>query len=351
MNPLKPAAASPSKLDGGAGGPFGFLRTQPGRPRRQADVFSVLVGLCAGTVPLVIVALLIFLLYNAWPALHFNGWNFLTGNEWNLGRLYGDPVTVRGVEVLPGAVYGILFLIVGTLASSAIALLIAIPIGIGAAVFLADAVPSYLREPAALLVELLASVPSVVFGLWGYVFLIPFTAEHVYPLLGKIFGFIPFLGPPTWNGYGLLTSGIVLALMVVPLIAANMREAVSATPPALREAALALGATRFEVVRKIVLPRLRLTLIGVSTLALGRALGETMAVLMVSGNALNVLPDTVYSPISTMAAFMVSQLDSALQDPSGMAVRSITAIGLVLLVLALVVNGLARLLVARGGSR
>ncbi|MDE2270925.1 MAG: phosphate ABC transporter permease subunit PstC [Xanthomonadaceae bacterium] len=349
MDPLLPVATPPSNPDGGDF--FGKSRSHSGGMRRSTDVFGILVATSAGIVPLVILALLAFLLYNAWPALHFNGWGFLTGNSWNLGNQYGDLVKVRGVEVLPGARFSILFLIFGTLASSVIALVLAIPIGVGAAVFLADAVPPRLRNSASLLVELLAAVPSVVFGLWGYVVLIPFTARHVYPLLGHVLAFIPFFGPPTYNGYGLLTSGIVLALMVVPLITANMREAIAATPAALREAGLSTGATRFEVVRKIVLPRLRLPLIGVSTLALGRALGETMAVLMVSGNAINGLPHNVYSPISTMAAFMVSQLDSALQDPSGMAVSSITEIGLILLVLSMAVNGIARLLVSRTQPR
>ncbi|MDE3072247.1 MAG: phosphate ABC transporter permease subunit PstC [Pseudomonadota bacterium] len=309
--------------------------------------FRIFVASAAAVVPIAIAALLAFLVYNAWPAIHFNGWGFLTGNVWNLGNQYGDTVTVRGTEVLPGASFGILFLIAGTLTSSIIALLLAIPIGMGAAVFLAEAIPARLREPASMLVELLASVPSVVFGLWGYVVLIPFASQYIYPHMAHVLGFIPFFSGPTRNGYGLLTSGIVLALMVVPLITSNMREAVMATPKELREAGLATGATRFEVMRRIIIPRLRLPLIGVSTLALGRALGETMAVLMVSGNAVNGLPRNIYSSISTMAAFMVSQLDSALQDPSGMAVNSITEIGLILLLISMLVNGVARMLVSR----
>ncbi len=315
--------------------------------RTSDALFRTTVTAVAALIPLILLALLAFLVHDSWPALRFNGFHFLTRNAWNLGNQYGDPVTVHGELVMPGASFAILFLIVGTLASSLIALLLAVPLGIGAAVFLAEAVPPRIRTYASLLVELLASVPSVVFGLWGYVLLIPLLARHVYPHLAHWFGFIPFFGAPSGSGYGLLTAGIVLALMCVPLIAANLREAIESTPQALREAGLAVGATRFEVVRKIVLPRLRLPLIGVSTLALGRALGETMAVLMISGNALNILPQNVYSPISTMASFMVSQLDSALQDPTNMAVHSISEIGLALLLLSLVVNAMARLLVPR----
>ena len=316
---------------------------------RLSDAFfRVIVTLFAALIPLSLLALLVFLVHDAWPAIRFNGVDFLFKNAWNLGNQYGNPVTVRGQQVMPGASFAILFLIVGTLASSLIALLIAVPLGVGAAVFLAEAVPARIRIYAALLVELLASVPSVVFGLWGYVVLIPFLSRHVYPHLARWLVHVPFFGPPSGSGYGLLTAGIVLALMCVPLIAANLREAIESTPQALREAGLAVGATRFEVVRKIVMPRLRLPLIGVSTLALGRALGETMAVLMVSGNALNILPQNVYSPISTMASFMVSQLDSALQDPTNMAVYGIAEIGLALLLLSLLVNALARALVPRG---
>ena len=148
-----------------------------------------------------------------------------------------------------------------------------------------------------------------------------------------------------------LTAGIVLSLMIVPLIAATLRDAILAEPMVVRESAAALGATRFEAVWKVVLPGVRKILIGVTILATGRALGETMAVLMVSGNALNYLPPNIYSPISTMAAFIVSQLDSALQDPTGLAVRSLAEVALVLSVISIGVNTLARLVLYRSGLK
>lgn len=315
--------------------------------RTKQKLFRVMMFILAMSMPVLLLGLIAFLLINAWPALHFNGFGFLASNNWNLGSQYGTPVTVDGTEILPGASYGVLFLIIGTLASSAIALLLAVPIGVAGAIFIAEIIPERLRDSVAAVVELLAAVPSVVFGLWGYTVLIPIFSHHLYPLIANILGFIPFFAGPVGSGYGLLTAGVVLALMVVPIITANIREAIHAVNRQDIEAGRALGATRFEVVRRIVLPQLRSALIGVSILALGRALGETMAVLMVSGNALGI-PRNIYDTISTMASFIVSQLDSALQDPTGMAVHSLTEVGLVLLIISITVNAIARLLMLSG---
>jgi phosphate transport system permease protein len=313
--------------------------------------FRRMLILFAAVLPASLVAVIAFLAIYSWPAVVFNGFGFVFHTTWNLGNTYGDPITRNGVLVLPGAQYGILFLIVGTLLSTAIALLIAVPTGVGAAIFLAEAVPGRLRLWLSFLVELLAAVPSVVFGLWGYAVLIPLLGHHIFPLMARCLGWIPIFAPPYGSGYGLLTAGIVLSLMIVPLIAATLRDAIVAEPMVIREAAGALGATRFETVWKVVLPGVRKILIGVTILATGRALGETMAVLMVSGNALNYLPPNIYSPISTMAAFIVSQLDSALQDPTGLAVRSLAEVALVLSVISVGVNAAARLVLYRAGLK
>lgn len=312
---------------------------------RQAKekLFRALLFSFSLILPALLLGLVVFLAINSWPAMRLNGFGFLVSNNWNLGSQYGTPITVDGLQILPGASYGILFLIVGTLASSAIALFLAVPIGLAAAVFIAEIIPGNVRDLVASVVELLAAVPSVVFGLWGYVVVIPVFSHHVYPVLAHILGFIPVFGGPVGSGYGLLTSGIVLALMVVPIITANIREAINAIPRNDVEAGRALGATQFEVVRRVVLPQVKRALVGVTILGLGRALGETMAVLMVSGDALH-LPTNIYGPMSTMASFIVSQLDSALQDPTGMAVNSLTEVGLILLIITVVVNAMARLL-------
>ncbi|HTV88559.1 MAG TPA: phosphate ABC transporter permease subunit PstC [Stellaceae bacterium] len=308
--------------------------------------FKTILAGVAGVLPACLIMIIAFLAIYSWPAIHFNGFGFVTSNTWNLGNLYSNPVVVGGTQVAPGAHYGIVFLIVGTLLSTLIALLVAVPVGVGAAVFLAEAVPGKLRIWLSFFVELLAAVPSVVFGLWGYVVVIPFLGHFLFPFLSRVLGFIPIFAGPSGSGYGLLTAGLVLALMIVPLIVATLRDALVAQPTAIREAVSALGATRFEVISKVVLPSVNRVLIGATILALGRAMGETMAVLMVSGNALNYLPQNVYAPISTMAAFIVSQLDSALQDPTGMAVKSLAEIALILSLLSLIVNFLARLVLA-----
>lgn len=317
---------------------------------RFRRITAVLASIVAGC----LIAIVAFLVDYSWPAIRLNGLSFLVENSWNLGRLYGTPITVHGQQILPGAHYGILFLIVGTLLSTAIALLIAVPVGVGAAIFLAEALPPMMRSWLSFFVELLAAIPSVVFGLWGYVVVIPFLGHHVFPSMEKWLGFIPFFGGPTGSGYGLLTAGFVLALMIVPLITATLRDALASQPASLREGAVALGASRFETLWTVLMPATRRVLIGSSILATGRALGETMAVLMVSGNALNYLPGNVYTPISTMASFIVSQLDSALEDPTGMAVRSLAEVALVLCLISVIVNSFARLLLyyeGRHGAR
>jgi phosphate transport system permease protein len=307
--------------------------------------FRRLLALFALLVPLVLLAIAVFLVFYAWPAIHYNGLDFLWRDTWNIGNQYASPIQRHGETVMPGAQFGILFLVAGTLGSALIALLFAFPLGLGAALFLSEAVPHRFGHFVSFFVELLAGIPSVVFGLWGIVFLIPFLSHHVYPVLARLFHFIPFLTRPIGSGYGLLTSSLVLCLMIVPFITATLRDALRSQSTEMREAGISLGATRFEVATRILLPGQKTALAGATMLAFGRALGETMAVLMVSGNALNYLPHNVYSPISTMAAFIVAQLDSALADPTGMAVRSLAEIAVLLLVISLITNGIARLLI------
>lgn len=314
--------------------------------------FRWTVAIVAALLPLSLIAIAGFLLQYSWPAIRFNGLDFVIHNNWNLGSMYGNPILVRGQEVLPHANYGVLFLIGGTLLSSLIAIVLALPLGVLSAIFLSDGLRGVARLVGSFLVELLAAVPSVVYGLWGYVVLIPILGHHVYPFLAGTLGrFIPVFAEPTGSGYGLFTAGILLCFMIVPLITATLRDALVASDTALRESGVSLGASRIEVMRHILLPGQRAVLVGASILALGRALGETMAVLMVSGNALNILPKNIYDPVSTMAAFIVSQLDSAMQDPTGMAVRSLAEVALLLMLISVIVNGAAQGLLWFAGRR
>jgi phosphate transport system permease protein len=200
-----------------------------------------------------------------------------------------------------------------------------------------------------MLVELVAVVPSVVFGLWGVAVLVPFIGNILGPVLSDTLGFIPiFAGGHSGGGYGLLAASVVLALMITPIIATTLLDALMQVPKENRESAFALGATHFEVVSKAMMPMVRTTLIGGIVLALGRALGETMAVLMVSGGGINILPTSLFSPISTIASFIVSQLDSAEGDATNMAVRSLAEIALVLFIITLITNAGAKLLTSGG---
>lgn len=301
------------------------------RPFRVSPFRIVLTGQSL-VIPVILLGIVLFLAVYAWPAIRFNGVGFVVGNRWSLGNLYAAPVEVHGALVAPGAGYGILFLIVGTLASSTLAALIAVPVSIAVAIFLAEGVPPGLRSALSLIVELLAVVPSVVYGLWGVIVLAPLIARLVAYAGGSA------------SGFGLLTSALVLALMIAPIITATITSALSRITEQDKEAAYALGAMKFEMAVRTMVPAVRGSIVGGVMLGLGRALGETMAVLMVSGGAINQLPATIMSPISTMASFIVSQLDSAEQDPSGMAVRSLAEIALVLFIITVLVNGIARLI-------
>jgi phosphate transport system permease protein len=280
-------------------------------------------------IPAALCAVVLFLVIYSGQAMVFNGLHFITDINWNLGDLYDDPVVVKGIQIPSGANYGILVFIAGTLASSALAILIAVPLSVGAAICLAEAVPAKIRPVLSTLVELVAVVPSVVFGLWGIAVLVPFIGHYL---------------SPTGNGYGLLAASVVLALMITPIIASTLLDALMQVPKENRESAFALGATHFEVVSKAMMPMVRSTLIGGIVLALGRALGETMAVLMVSGGGINILPTSLFSPISTIASFVASQLDSAEADPTNMSVRALAEIALVLFLITLGVNAAAKLL-------
>src|SRR3954463_3917597 len=266
-----------------------------------------------------------------WPALRQFGVHFLTSSTW-------DPV--KGD-------FGAAPAIVGTMLTSVIALVLATPLALGGAIFISEFSPRALRQPLSFLVDLLAAVPSVVYGLWGVFFLVPLMRSSIMPFLRDTLhlGATPFFSGPAY-GPSVLAAGLILAIMVLPYIAAVSREVLMAVPRSQREAALALGATRWETITGAVVPYARTGIMGGVILGLGRALGETMAVTMLIGNR-HELSASLFSPGYTMASLIANEFSEATTD---IHLSALMAVGFVLLVLTLIVNAIARWLVWRVGS-
>ncbi len=286
--------------------------------------------------PALLLVLVAQLVRSAWPSIQRFGLHFVWGSDW-------DPVA---------NVFGAAPMIFGTLASSFLALLIAVPLSLGVAIYLTEFAPKWLRQPVAFVVEMLAAIPSVVYGLWGIFVLIPFLRNYAVPPLRAVLGWTPFFRG-AFYGNSLLAAGIILAIMIVPYIAAVSREVLLAVPAPQREAALGMGATRWEAVWTAVLPYGRAGLIGAVILGLGRALGETMAVTMLIGNRHDI-GISVLAPAYTMAAAIANEFSEA---TSNMYLSALFEVALILFVITVIVNAFARLLiwrVARGtaaGSR
>jgi phosphate transport system permease protein len=294
-----------------------------------------------------LVALAAILVDKAWPAIRYNGLGFLVRSEWHPGNLYANPVVTAGIRHSPGARYGALPLVVGTLEAAVVALLIALPLGLGAAVAVVRWMPRTVGAAVGFLLELLAGIPSVVLGLWGALVLGPTVAHLVAPLASAVpnVPVLRFLRGPVGAGEGLLTSGLVLALMVVPIVASSARELLASVPTTAVEGALALGMTEAEALRAVSFRWVRIGLVGVVVLAFGRAVGETMAVAMTSGVVLGTTAHNLYGAMTTIAATIVSQLDSAFTDASGLELATLAEAAVLLLAITLAANLLARVLV------
>jgi phosphate transport system permease protein len=323
------------------------------RARRRAAVSRLLrgAGAAGSSIPLLaLIFVLATLLIQALPAIAYNGGGFFTGTAWRPGNFYANGVTTNGVAHPPGVDYSVWPLIVGTLASSLIAMIVAVPVSIGAALVIVERLPRRVADAVGMLLELLAGIPSVVIGLWGALTFGPLIARDIAPILANHAPDVPvlnFFRGPTGYGEGLLTSGLVLAVMIIPIVAATTRDLLRQVPLLPREGALALGMSEWETARRVTLPWIRTGIIGAVVLGLGRALGETMAVAMVSGAVTGTLPTNLYATMSTISATIVSQLDSALTDATGFAVRTLAEAGLVLMVITLAANIAARVLVRR----
>lgn len=310
-----------------------LIRAQPrllrrlGRETNPGDlIFRTLTGFFAVTVVLVVAAMAIQMTHGASMSLKEFGLGFITSTDW-------DPVRDS---------FGALPFIFGTVVSSLLALVLAVPVALGVALYLTELCPLPLRTPLSFTIELLAAVPSVVYGLWGIFALAPFLRDHVEPLLQSTLGFLPFFSGPH-QGYGMLAGGIILSIMILPTIASVTREVLKAIPDHFREGALALGATKWESLRDVVLPLARSGVVGAVILGLGRALGETMAVTMVIGNRAEISA-SLFAPSYTMASVIANEFTEATGD---LYLSSLSLVGLLLFVVTLLLNVVARLLVWR----
>jgi len=300
------------------------------RLRMSDALFRGMTRLAAIAVLIILSGIIASLVYGSWPALRTFGVSFLFDESWN-------PVTEKFGAIAP---------IYGTIMTSLIAMLIAVPVGLFIAMFLTELCPMWLRRPIGIAIELLAGIPSIIYGIWGLFVFAPFLQQYVQPFLIEAFGDIPvlstlFAGPP--YGIGVLTAGLILAIMVLPFITSISRDVFQAVPPVLKEAAYGLGCTTWEVWRYVVLPYTRVGVIGGVMLGLGRALGETMAVTFVIGNA-HRISGSILAPGTTISATIANEFTEAVGD---LYTSSLIALGLILFVITFIVLAIARLMLMR----
>ncbi len=316
----------------------GMPEMTAGRKRRKVlrrlqitDSGFRLLTLCSAAAVLVILGgVILSLVLGSLPAVREFGFSFLANQSWN-------PVTDK---------FGALPAIYGTIVTSVLAMIIAIPVGIGIAVFLTELCPPRLRRPIGIAIELLAGIPSIIYGIWGLFIFAPFVQEYIEPALISVFGPVPilstlFAGPP--YGIGIFTASFILAIMVLPFITAISRDVFETVPPVLKEAAWGIGCTTWEVVRKVVIPYTRLGVIGGIMLGLGRALGETMAVTFVIGNA-HKIAGSLLAPGTTISATIANEFTEAVGD---LYTSALIELGLILFIITFIVLAVSRLMLMR----
>jgi phosphate transport system permease protein len=310
--------------------PFSSRAKALDRLRTGDAVFRILTRVAAMTVLVLLGAVIVSLIDGSLPALRAFGLNFLIEERWN-------PVTEK---------FGALAPIYGTVVTSFIAMVIAVPLGLLIAMFLTELCPTWLRRPIGIAIELLAGIPSIIYGIWGLFVFAPFLQQTLQPFLITAFGEVPglsslFAGPP--YGIGMLTAGLILAIMVLPFITSISRDVFDAVPPVLKEAAYGVGCTTWEVVRNVVLPYTRVGVLGGVMLGLGRALGETMAVTFVIGNA-HRISASILAPGTTISATIANEFTEAVGD---LYTSSLIALGLILFVITFIVLAVARYMLLR----
>ncbi len=301
----------------------------PTRARSLGDLIFGQANRIAGIFVLALLGAIILMLFlGALPAFRHFGFGFLWSAQW-------DPVADR---------YGALVAIYGTLITSVLSLVFAVPVAFGIAFFLTELAPEWFRRPVGIAIELLAAVPSIIYGMWGFFVLVPFLNQYIYRHMDEALYEVPVLNVifegPTY-GTGVLTASLVLAIMILPFIAATMRDVFSSVPPVFKESAYGLGATTWEVVRHVVLPYTRASVVGGIMLGLGRALGETMAVTFVVGNA-NRISASLFAPGNTIASLVALEFPEAVAG--SLKLQSLLALGFILFVISFVVLFVSRML-------
>lgn len=300
-------------------------------PSRGLDAaFRIGAYAAAFLVLLVLAGILGSIAYGAWPAFQQFGFGFLTSSAWNVGTEQ----------------YGALVAVIGTVASALLALLIGVPVSLGIAIFLTQLCPGWARKPVAMTIELLAAVPSIIYGMWGLFVFAPLLARFVQIPVSNLVEGLPVVGTLLYarvpSGVGIFTAGVILAIMIVPFIASIARDMLDQIPTVLRESAYGIGCTTWEVVRHVLLPQAAVSIIGAIMLGLGRALGETMAVTFVVGNA-NRLSGSIFDPSSTIASRIANEFNEA----DGLQLNALMALGCILFVITFIVLIIARLLTRR----
>ncbi|MDE1176019.1 MAG: phosphate ABC transporter permease subunit PstC [Edaphobacter sp.] len=304
--------------------PMRIYLEKRGNGKIADGAFFGLVVACALSIFAIVVAIVIVLFQRSALSRHTFGMSFFRSEDW-------DPVS---------GLFGAYPFIYGTLVSSFLALLIAVPLAIGVAIFVTELCPKFLRAPISFLTELLAAIPSVIYGLWGIFVLVPLVRDHVGPVLEKYLGWTGFFTGLN-IGVGMLTASLILAIMILPIISSLTRDVMRAVPVSQREGVLALGATRWEMIRTGVLRNARIGIVGAVILGLGRALGETMAVTMLIGNHAEI-HKSFFAPASTLASVIANEFSEATGD---LYLSSLIEIGLALFVVTILVNAVARLLI------
>lgn len=313
------------------------MQEQAGKNRarhraRHPDFLRNVLILAACALPVIAILNLYALINGSWDSIQAFGFGFLTSSQWVPNPPNGGP-----------PILGALPSIYGSVVTTTIALLLAVPISLGIALFQSELAPRRMRLPSIFLVELLAAVPSVVYGLWGILFLVPFMANSIDPWLIGSLGFLPIFSGYA-NGLGMFTAGVILAIMIIPYGAAVMREVITAVPRAQREACVALGGTKWETMRMAVLPYANTGIIAAIVLAMGRAIGETMAVVMVIGNVARITP-SLFLPAETIPSVIANEFTEVAGN--GIYLAALFELGLILFGIAFAMNMCGRLLITR----